>query len=249
MKQSLMANLKRAREQVAEAAIAAGRQPESVTIVAVSKYVDAEQTWQLVRAGGFDLGESRPQSLWDKHRYISERLAQAAATYDAATQSSGTQDVGPGTLHWHMIGHLQRNKAARTVALIDWLHSLDSLRLADCVHAEALKYHKRLKVLLEVNVTQDQAKTGLPADQAAGALQHLLDLSGLEVRGLMAMSTDGATADQARREFESVRELRDHLQTQFGGACNLSELSMGMSGDFHKPSPPAPPWSASVPCC
>lgn len=213
----LRLNLERVLEQVDRAQRAAGRSSDSVKLVAVSKYVDADMTWHLVEAGCFELGESRPQSIWQKHQSF-------ATSTNHSSQST--------LVHWHMIGHLQRNKVARTLPLIQWLHSLDSLRLAETVSAEAVKQSISLNCLLEVNVTEDKTKTGLPPAEARQVLEQVLNLPGLNVCGLMAMSTDGAPAGQARREFESVRALRDELQTQFGSACNLQELSMGMSGDF-----------------
>lgn len=212
---ALERNYRRAVEQVGEALAACGRQGEAVRIIGVTKYVDVELTRRLVEAGCRILGESRPQSLWAKH----------AALSDLNTDERGA-------IEWHLIGHLQRNKAARTVPLIDWLHSLDSLRLAETLNSEAVKLGRPLKVLLEVNATEDASKTGLPPAEAPALMERLLQLPGLRVRGLMAMSTEQASADQALREFTSVRELRDSLQQQFGAAVDLSELSMGMSGDF-----------------
>ena len=203
-------NFRRAQQQVAEALTASGRQGESVRIIGVSKYVDADQTKQLVEAGCRILGESRPQALWHKHTQLT--------------------DAGP--IEWHMIGHLQRNKVARTVGLIQWLHSLDSSRLAESLNNEAAKIGQTLIVLLEVNVTQDASKTGLLPSDVPALLEVLTKLRSLEVRGLMAMSTEHASDDQIKREFESVRELRDRLQMQWTDAFHLSELSMGMSHDF-----------------
>ncbi len=213
----LQQNIAMVRERVEMALAASGRPAGSVKIVAVSKYVDAAMTWQLVEAGCCELGESRPQLIWEKHANFAAEHARAAEQ-----------------VRWHMIGHLQRNKVARTLPMIEWLHSLDSLRLAETIHAEASKQSRRVKCLLEVNATEDATKTGLPLEQAEKALEQIVQLLGIEVRGLMSMSTEGATAEQARREFERVRWLRDQLQTQFSGAVNLSELSMGMSGDFEQ---------------
>lgn len=203
-------NLHRAQLEVAAALQACSRAADSVRIVGVTKYVDDQWTEQLVRAGCRILGESRPQTLWQKHAAL----------------------AGCGPIEWHMIGHLQRNKAARTVPLIDWLHSLDSLRLAETLNSEARKCGKKLKVLIEVNATQDAGKTGIAPDDVQPLLEKLLPMDSLEVRGLMAMSTDGATDDQVLREFTTVRLLRDRLQGQYTDALDLGELSMGMSSDF-----------------
>ena len=195
---------------MAEALSTSGRANETVRIIGVCKYVDAELTRQLVAVGCRDLGESRPQSLWHKHAALA--------------------DLGP--IQWHMIGHLQRNKVARTLPMIDWLHSLDSLRLAETVSSEAMKLSQPLKVLIEVNATQDATKTGLSPSEVPELLEHLLKLPALHIRGLMSMSTEHASRDQILREFMSVRELRDRLQQHYGTAVQLSELSMGMSSDF-----------------
>lgn len=221
-REQLRQNLERVLEQVEQARVAAARPPDSIRLIGVSKYVDAALTWQLVEAGCSELGESRPQSIWQKHQSFVDSEAM-----DRHADSPPLSQV-----HWHMIGHLQRNKVARTLPLIEWLHSLDSVRLAEAINVEALKQSKRLKCLLEVNATEDLTKTGLPPEQAGQVLEHVLTLPGIEVRGLMSMSTEGAAADQARREFESVRALRDRLQSRLGSACQLDELSMGMSGDF-----------------
>lgn len=217
VREQLQQNIGRVLNDVEAALAAAGRAPGSVKIVAVSKYVDAALTWQLVEAGCCELGESRPQVIWQKHQSFIDEHAEAAALPN---------------LRWHMIGHMQRNKVARTLPLISWLHSLDSLRLAEAISAEAIKQSLSIKCLLEVNATDDTTKTGLPFEQAAPTLEQILSLPGIETCGLMSMSTEGAPPEQARREFESVRLLRDQLQTHFGSACNLQELSMGMSGDF-----------------
>lgn len=203
-------NFRRASQQVAEALLACGRPADSVRIIGVTKYVDVELTRQLVDAGCRDLGESRPQTLWRKH-----------AELNAA-----------GPIEWHMIGHLQRNKVARTVPLVDWVHSIDSLRLAETLSSEVQKIGKSLSVLVEVNATQDATKTGLPPGEVPELTERLLELPGLRLRGLMAMSTEHATDDQIMNEFTTVRELRDRLQDRCGNAAQLSELSMGMSGDF-----------------
>ncbi len=198
-------------EDVQNACSASGRDPSEVQIVGVSKYVDAPIAVQLAQAGCEILGENRPQHLW------------------AAAEHFRAETV---PVKWHMIGHLQRNKIRRTLPLLDCLHSLDSSRLANAIHEELDASDARLKVLVEVNVTDDAEKTGLAPNQIHDFLASLTKLPRLEVCGLMAMTTLGAGSDQARREFDSVRQMRDQLQTAVGKQFDLSELSMGMSGDF-----------------
>lgn len=195
---------------VTAAAARSGRSADAVRIVGVTKYVDASAARAVVEAGCLDLGESRPQSLWDK----AEQL--------------------PGSVRWHLIGHLQRNKCKRTLPLLHMLHSLDSWRLAEQIVADAAPQSPPVRVLLEVNLTLDPTKTGLPPEAALPWLHQYLNAPNLRQRlhlvGLMGMSSLAADRDQTRREFAHLRELRDRWSHELG--LPLPELSMGMSDDF-----------------
>lgn len=158
-------NLARVREKISEAARQAGRQPSEIQLVGVTKYVGPAEAAELLDAGCIDLGESRPQQLWEK----------AAAA-----------ELGDAT--WHMIGHLQRNKVKRTVPLVDLIHSVDSLRLARAIDEAAAESGKPAKILLEVNCSGDAAKHGLTADGAAELLPELGELQHINVCGLMTMA-------------------------------------------------------------
>jgi PLP dependent protein len=206
-------NWRRVNEEVAAAVQQAGRATSEVLIVGVSKYVDVDLTAQLFDAGCNALGENRPQNLWGK------------ADGFARDNRNAT---------WHLIGHLQRNKIRRTLPQIGWLHSLDSLRLATALSEDSVVANIRLKVLLEVNVTQDATKTGLPTEELMQVAEQVVALPNLELRGLMAMCSLESASDVARREFAEVRELRNRLQTALGSAVKLDQLSMGMSGDFRE---------------
>ena len=209
IRQRLTANWNAAVREVAGAAEAADRQPSTVRIVGVSKYVDVDTTRTLVEAGCHDLGESRPQSLWQK------------------AESPGL-DHG---VQWHMIGHLQTNKVRRLLRHQPIIHSVDSDRLLDAIAKESVAQGLTTQVLLEVNISGDPSKTGL-APEAAEQLLERFPLSGVEVIGLMAMAGWGTRAEEARRQFELTRQLRDQWQQRFQMA--LTELSMGMSGDFRE---------------
>lgn len=195
--------------RIAAAATQAGRRPDDVRLVAVTKYVDATVTRMLVDAGCRDLGEARPQQLWDK--------------------AAALADLG---IRWHLIGHLQRNKVRRTLPLVHLLHSGDSLRLLEEVNAEQTAQPAPLPVLLEVNVSGDAAKHGFAIDDVAPLADALSQLTYLDVRGLMCMAGLEGAAAAARREFAALRELRDRLRREWSGRYTLDELSMGMSGDF-----------------
>jgi pyridoxal phosphate enzyme (YggS family) len=211
--EQIASNLAAVRERIAVAARAAGRSPDEVRLVAVTKYVDAATTQWLVDAGCHDLGESRPQQLWDK----------AAALKDPQ-------------IRWHLIGHLQRNKVRRTVPLVHLVHSGDSSRLLEELNREtaATPQRSRLPVLLEVNVSGEAAKHGFGIDELSPFVESLAAFENLDIRGLMAMAGLDDDPTSARRDFTRLRELRDRLRREWAGRFALDELSMGMSGDFEQ---------------
>jgi pyridoxal phosphate enzyme (YggS family) len=202
-------NVATVRQRIAEAAARSGRTPENITLVAVTKYVQADVIRHVVAAGCADLGESRPQQLWDR----------AAALEDLS-------------IRWHMIGHLQRNKARRTLPLVAMLHSADSVELLEMADRFSAEAGRRLPVLLEVNVSGDVSKHGLAPSAIEPLLARLPQCANLEVRGLMCMASLEGDLDDARRDFASLRELRDRLTCQLPPGVSLADLSMGMSGDY-----------------
>jgi len=206
-------NLAEVRERIAAAARAAGRDPQTVTLVAVTKYVDAATTQLVVDAGCLDLGESRPQQLWEK----------AAALSTAAVR-------------WHLIGHLQRNKVRRTLPNVALIHSGDSLRLLEEINreAETAARDRPVPLLLEVNVSGEPAKHGFAPDALPPLLDAIAALRQLDVRGLMAMARLDDDHAAARHDFAALRELRDRLRSAWHGRFSLDALSMGMSGDFEQ---------------
>jgi PLP dependent protein len=205
----LAENLKAVKERIAEATRRSGRSADGVKLVAVTKYVPLEVVRSLVELGCRDLGESRPQSLWDK----------AAA-------------VGDQAVSWHLIGHLQRNKVERTVSLVSLLHSGDSVRLLHAIHVAAAAIGRRVPVLLEINISGDATKHGFAPADVESQLPAIASLAHVEIRGLMGMASREGDLDQARREFASLRQLRDRLREVVPPEIELNELSMGMSGDF-----------------
>jgi pyridoxal phosphate enzyme (YggS family) len=205
----IAANVAAVRQRIAEAARRAGRAPGDVTLVAVSKYVDAVQTAALVQAGCFDLGESRPQLLWEK----------AAAIDDPR-------------IRWHLIGHLQTNKVKRTLAAAALVHSVDSERLLHAIDAEATALGRTIDVLLEVNVSGDATKHGVAASGLPALVAAAAGCRQVRVRGLMTMASLEGDDDRTRREFAALRELRDRFASDTPPNVRLVDLSMGMSGDF-----------------
>lgn len=194
-------------DQVSECCRRGGRAPEDVTVIGVSKYVDDATTAMLVEAGCQNLGESRPQVLWQK--------AESGLIAD---------DV-----HWHMIGHVQRNKVSRMLRRPVTVHSIDSPRILAAIGEAAVANERVDDVLLEINISGEANKTGLSPESADELIRHSTgdeSVNGIRWIGLMAMASQNRAAEQ----FEQVRELRDRLVRRYEIA--LPELSMGMSGDF-----------------
>lgn len=203
-------NLQSVRERITAAARSDGRSPSDINLIAVTKYASMAAVEALVAAGHVDLGESRPQQLWDRAPALAGR-----------------------GIRWHFIGHLQRNKVRRTVPLMHLIHSGDSLRLLEELDREtAAAQRSRLPVLLEVNISGETAKHGFAPAEMPPICDALAKLSYLDIQGLMCMA--GLEDDPAgsRRDFAKLRELRDRLRMEWAGRFALDDLSMGMSGDF-----------------
>lgn len=216
---SIAERLARVQERVAAAARAAGRDPASVTLVAVSKTQPPEVVAAAIAAGARDLGENRVQEA-------AAKLAALGAHRAAA--------------RWHLIGHLQRNKARPAAELFDLVQSVDSLRLAEAL-ARAVPAGRRLPVLLQVNVSGEASKEGFAlagglANRAGLAallaeVEQIAALPALDVRGLMTVAPIVAHPEQARPVFRALRDLRDELARRVP-AARWDDLSMGMTDDF-----------------
>ena len=207
------------RERIEQAATSAGRDPASITLVAVTKTYPPELVAAAIAAGASDLGENRVQ--------------------EAASKIAALQQIQPAP-RWHLIGHLQRNKARLATELFDLIHSVDSLRLAETL-SRHMPTGRRMPILLQFNVSGEESKEGfnLPggiANQAAleailPEIEQILALPNLEVRGLMTVAPMVAEPDQARPTFRALRELRDELARLFPQA-DWRDLSMGMTDDM-----------------
>jgi len=194
------------RGRIAAAAARAGRRADDVTIVAVTKGHPLERVREAAGAGLLDVGESRVQ--------------------EAAAKQADWPDA---PVRWHLIGHLQRNKARLAVGRFALIHSLDSQRLADALEAAAAAAGVVQDVLVEVNVAREPQKSGALPEEAPDLVAHATRLPHLVVRGLMTLAPYDAPPAVQRRVFGGLRELRDRLATS---SRELAVLSMGMSGDF-----------------
>jgi PLP dependent protein len=203
---TIAGNVARVRERIDQAAGRAGRRPAEITLVAVSKTIPVEGIQQAFSAGVRHFGESRTQE-W-------ESKAPLLADLDAT---------------WHLVGHLQRNKAVRAISLFHQIDSLDSLPLAEKLERGAGD-GRRLPVLIEVRLDPAAKKAGCAPEELPRLAEGLLLMPHLELRGLMTVPPLVGDVKQARPYFRRLRELRDNLAGQI--KLPLPELSMGMSRDF-----------------
>jgi PLP dependent protein len=205
-------NIAAVQERIASAAKRSGRSPSEISLMAVTKTHPPERIREAYAAGLRLFGENRVQ----------EFEAKAAALADLAAAA------------WHMIGHLQTNKAAKAVDLFAAVDSVDSVKLAEKLDAAARKLNRKLPVLIEVNIGGEQAKSGVaPNSQAWEALvQAAPRLEALEFRGLMTVPPFTNDPEGARPHFRRLREMRDAMAARKLPAVRMDVLSMGMSHDF-----------------
>lgn len=191
---------------IASAASEAGRDPASVKLIAVSKTFPVESIREAFQSGQLEFGESKLQ----------EAESKIAAM--------------PGSIHWHFIGRVQRNKVRKLLQSFGTIHAIDSLKLAAYTDEIARELGLFPKVFLQVNVGGETTKGGFEPGELRAEMESLLKLQRIEIIGLMCIPPAGPDAESARPWFVMLRELRDALQSDF--SVDLPALSMGMSGDY-----------------
>jgi pyridoxal phosphate enzyme (YggS family) len=201
--------LEHVKERMARAAVDCGRDPESVKLVVVSKTVSSDHILEAIKAGVTDLGENYVQEANEKINALKQ------------------QDVA-----WHFIGHLQTNKAKHAVRLFDLIHSVDSLKLAKELNKRAHSINKIQSILVQVNISGEDTKSGIDTSQAVDLIRRTAGLGNLCVRGLMTMPPFFNAPDMVRPYFRALNDLRQFVKREAIPGIHMSELSMGMSGDF-----------------
>lgn len=226
------------RSRVAEAARRAGRRPDEILIVAVTKFAEPDQIRRLIELGHRDFGENRVQHLVQRASMIAEYLSRRRVLPHAHEAHAPGPALGPGDVRWHMIGHLQRNKARKCMEFCRLVHSVDSLRLAEEIQQIALKREKPIDVLVQVNCSGEESKHGVHVPAAAHLAAQIETMVYVRVRGLMTMAPlipDPAEARRVARDcFARCRELFEEIRTTGVGEGQFNILSMGMSGDFEE---------------
>ncbi len=209
----LKARLEAINQRIVAACERAGRRASEVTLVAVTKTVPAARIREAIEAGVRAIGESRVQ--------------EAAAKIPELSALSAERKV-----EWHLIGHLQSNKARRAVELFDVAHSVDSLKLAERLDRLAAEAGKLLPIFIEVNLGGERSKTGVAPDEVLPLCEQVGKLPNLELKGLMAVPPFSDNPEDARPFFRHLRRLRDAARRAGAAGASFNDLSMGMSGDF-----------------
>ena len=194
------------------AAISCGRAPDEIALLAVSKTFPLESILQAAEAGLHQFGENRVQEAESKIL----RLRQAL------------------NLEWHLIGHLQSNKAKLAVELFDRIHSLDSIRLASRLSQASVEMGKIQSVLLQVDLGQEETKFGADPEHIREILEAVSGLKGIQVDGLMTLPPFFDDPEKTRPFYAKLREMRDTLNSEQPGCLGRKHLSMGMSHDFEE---------------
>jgi pyridoxal phosphate enzyme (YggS family) len=208
MSEEISERLARVREQIARAAERAGRSAKDITLIGVSKTFDPATVQQAVDAGARDLGENRVQEAVPKAGQIS------------------------GDVRWHLIGHLQSNKARQAVETFEFIHTIDSSQLAERLDRIAGELGRRPRVLIQVDLAHEPTKSGADESELASIIETLDQAQHLEFQGLMVLPPFFDSPEQTRPYFRRLREMLEGLNRDRSPERKLTELSMGMSHDF-----------------
>jgi len=201
------------RERIAQACERVGRSPDEITVVAISKTFPLQAVESGQAAGIDHFGENRARQLRDKAR-------ERPGVFEG------------GEIKWHMVGHLQRNKAKFVARHADWFDALDSPRLAKELNKRAAKNDRGIPCLVQVNITGDEQKYGLDPDETHGYLDHCAQYDHLDIKGLMALASFVDDPEDVRGEFQRMRELFETYDATRNPQVEMQELSIGMSNDF-----------------
>lgn len=201
-------NYRYVRGRIDEACRRAGRNPQDVTLIAVSKTKPVSMIEELLPEGVLDFGENKPQELKEKYELL------------------------PKNLRFHMIGHLQRNKVKYIIERACMIHSVDSLRLAETIQEEAAKHDRIMPVLVEVNIAQEESKFGLTAGETANFVREIAKFPNLCVKGLMTIAPFVENPEDNRVHFRNLYNLFIDIKAGNIDNVDMCILSMGMTNDY-----------------
>ena len=201
-------NISKVRENIVKACEKAGRNPEEVTIIAVSKTKPVSAIEEALLSGTLDYGENKVQELCDKY------------------------DVLPKNIRWHMIGHLQRNKVKYLVGKTYLVHSVDSLRLAEQIEKEFAKHNHVCDILVEVNIAQEESKFGINAKETEELIRKIAKFEHVRIKGLMTIAPYTEDPESNRDYFREIKKLSVDIRDKNIDNVSMDVLSMGMTGDY-----------------
>ena len=201
-------NISKVRENIVKACEKAGRNPEEVTLIAVSKTKPVSAIEEALLSGTLDYGENKVQELCDKY------------------------DVLPKNIRWHMIGHLQRNKVKYLVGKTYLVHSVDSLRLAEQIEKEFAKHNQVCDILVEVNIAQEESKFGINAKETEELIRKIAKFEHVRIKGLMTIAPYVENAEENRQYFSKLKQLSVDIMHKNIDNIKMNTLSMGMTGDY-----------------
>ena len=201
-------NIKHVEEKIAAACAKSGRNPEDVTLIAVSKTKPVSMLKEAYDYGCRDFGENKVQELVDKWEQL------------------------PKDIRWHMIGHLQRNKVKYIVDKVYLIHSVDSIRLAEEISKEAVKKDVTVSILVEVNVAEEESKFGTTCEEAYKLVEEIAKLPNIVVKGLMTIAPYVENSEENRQYFEKLHQIYVDIVDKNIDNVYMDELSMGMTGDY-----------------
>ncbi len=206
--EQIQKNIAQVEEKIAAAAKRAGRNPEDVLLLAVSKTKPVELIRQAVDCGLHALGENKVQEIMDKYAPMGEGI------------------------HWHLIGHLQTNKVKYIIDKVDMIHSVESMKLAEEINKRAAAAGVVMDVLVEVNIAGEESKFGVKAEDTEAFLREIAPLPNIRVRGLMTVAPFVENPEENRTYFRKMRELLVDINAKRIDNVNMDTLSMGMTGDY-----------------
>ena len=201
-------NYRAVEERVRAAAVRAGRDPEEVTLIAVSKTKPLSDIEALIRIGVREFGENKPQELRDKYENVSQPV------------------------HFHQIGHLQTNKVKYIIDKAVLIHSVDSMHLAEQIQKEAEKRGITAEILIEVNAAEEETKFGVTVEETANLVREISTLPNIRIRGLMTIAPFVDDPEENRPVFRQMKQLLLDIKSQKIDNVDMNVLSMGMTNDF-----------------
>lgn len=204
----ILENIETVRENIKAACEKCGRNPDEITLIAVSKTKPFEDIESALPSGILDYGENKVQELSEKY------------------------DVLPKNIRWHMIGHLQRNKVKYLVGKVSLIHSVDSLRLANQIETEFAKKDRTANILIEVNMAEEESKFGVSAKDTLKLIKEISALPHIKIQGLMTIAPYTKNPETNREYFSKMKKLSVDIREKNIDNVNMNVLSMGMTGDY-----------------